>query len=126
MILFQKRIFREDLRNNRSVFYIFGDNDQRTGFGGQAKEMRDEINSIGIRTKKGPYTGDVYYTDDEYQENIAKIDFDLNEIEYLLKLGKIVVFPSDGIGTGLANLQEYAPKTLKYIEDKIRYLAETY
>ena len=36
-IIFQKMIYREDLIRNRSVIYVFGDNDLRIGKGGQAK-----------------------------------------------------------------------------------------
>ncbi len=84
MIIFQKFIYREDLKNNQGVIYLFGDNDMRRGRGGQAKEMRGEPNSIGIRVKKSPGTGDgiggAYYTDREYHTNIAYIDKDLSYV----------------------------------------------
>ena len=38
----QKRIVRAELQANPHVLYLFGDNDQRDGYGGQAAEMRDE------------------------------------------------------------------------------------
>jgi len=115
MIIYQKFIYREDLRNNPDVFYLFGDNDMRVGRGGQAKEMRGEPNAIGIRVKKAPLTGDVYYSDSEFEENVRKINEDLNEVRKHLDYGEIVVIPSDGIGTGLALLKEKAPKTLLYL-----------
>ncbi len=72
MIIFQKFIYREDLKTNQGVMYLFGDNDMRVGKGGQAKEMRGEPNAIGIRVKKAPKTTNAYYTDEEYQSNIEK------------------------------------------------------
>ena len=54
MIIYQKFIYRSDLKANPSVLYLFGDNLQRVGLGGQAKEMRGEPNAVGIATKKAP------------------------------------------------------------------------
>ena len=119
MIIYQKFIYREDLRNNPDVFYLFGDNDMREGRGGQAKEMRGEPNAIGIRVKKAPLIGDVYYTDNEFEENIRKINEDLNEVRKQLDYGKIIIIPSHGIGTGLALLKYKAPKTLLYLVNSL-------
>lgn len=43
-----KYIKRQDLKSNPNTQYLFGDNLKRSGFGGQAKEMRGEPNAIGI------------------------------------------------------------------------------
>lgn len=51
IVLHQKFIFREDLQANPDVYYLFGDNVERRGLGGQAKEMRGEPNAIGVATK---------------------------------------------------------------------------
>lgn len=127
MIIFQKFIHREDLKNNPDCIYLFGDNDMRIGNGGQAKEMRGEKNVKGIRVKKSPGTkSDNYYTDKEYEKNIKKIDDDFAYIECMLQRKYIVIIPSDGIGTGLAKLKEFAPETLLYIQHKILTLWETY
>ena len=91
----------------------------RVGRGGQAKEMRGEPNAIGIRVKKAPLTGDVYYNDKEIDENKRKINEDLNEVREQLDYGKIIVIPSDGIGTGLALLKEKAPETLLYLVNSL-------
>ena len=124
MIIYQKFIYREDLRNNPNIFYLFGDNDIRMGRGGQAKEMRGEPNAIGIRVKKAPLIGDVYYSDSEFKENTRKINEDLNEVRKQLDYGKIIVIPSDGIGTGLALLKYKAPKTLLYLVNSLLNLRE--
>ena len=62
MIIYQDWITRQDLLDNPDRIYLFGDNVQRQGFGGQAKEMRGEPNAIGIITKKKPeHTPDAYF-----------------------------------------------------------------
>lgn len=128
-IIRQKFISRADVQANPEKIYIFGDNDQRKGLGGQAEEMRGEPNAIGIRVKKEPKKEETtsFYTDDEYKENIVKINEDINKIrtEAILK-GKTIIIPEDGIGTGLSALEAHAPKTynflvrvLEYVEDYI-------
>ena len=47
-IIFQDFITRKDVRENRFKIYVFGDNLQKIGYGGQAKAMRGEYNTIGI------------------------------------------------------------------------------
>ena len=126
MIIFQKFIYREDLKTNQGVMYLFGDNDMRVGKGGQAKEMRGEPNAIGIRVKKAPKTTNAYYTDEEYQSNIEKINEDLKSVEERLKSGGNVVVPTDGMGTGLARLEEFAPKTLRYLQNRLLEFMEKY
>jgi hypothetical protein len=102
-----------------TTLFVFGDNDKRTGKGGQAV-IRDEPNTIGIRTKKAPRSYlSAYYTDDEYAENIRKIGEDLDSI---IKMAEDYdnVFFIPGIGRGLAKLHVKAPKTYKWAERKIR------
>jgi hypothetical protein len=99
---------KELLRNHPDEIFLFGDNDQRTGHGGQAV-IRDEINAIGIRVKKYPGTKpEDYYSDDEYESNLLNINADL---ENAIRIGKTIVIPAAGIGTGRAKLKEKAPKT---------------
>lgn len=122
-IMFQTFIERNDLLSNPNVYYVFGDNDERVGLGGQAKEMRGEPNAIGIRTKKSPY---VYYYDYDYEENIKKINEDFERVKLFLQLGKIVVFPRHGVGSGLAKLHLYAPRTLQHINQIMSELEDEY
>jgi len=127
MIIFQYRIYRSDLQLNPHVYYCFGDNDDRVGFGGQAKEIRGESNSIGIRTKKSPgHSTEDFYTDEAFDECARKIDEDFAKVEVHLKGGRVVVFPTEGFGTGLSELKKYAPKLLEYIEETMVRLADEY
>ena len=120
MIIYQKVIKRSDLQANPGLLYVFGDNHFRKGLGGQAKEMRGEPNAFGVRTKKTPW--------DCFEDNIADlnqfksgIDVDLGELKragsyYDNYWPRIVVFPTDGIGTGLAKLP---PNFLEYLNKKL-------
>jgi len=116
----QKRISREDLRNNPDTLYVFGDNDLRKGLGGQAKAMRGEPNAVGVRTKKAPNNNQSsFYTDETFDENIRKIDEDMQR---LFDTDQDIVIPTDGIGTGLSRMGELAPRTLAHIEKRFAEL----
>ena len=122
-LIFQHRIHRLDLVYNTDVLYVFGDNDQREGRGGQAAECRGAHNAVGIRTKKAPLSGPgVYYTDDEFEENCRKIDEDFAILFKAILERKTVVWPIDGIGTGYAQLDRRAPRTLRHIQIKLEAL----
>lgn len=119
-VIFQAWIKRQDLKNNRNVKYLFGDNLQRKGLGGQAKEMRGEINAIGIATKKTPSTDNAaYFNDKELNENMRQIDLDLMPAFEHVRNGGIIICPADGLGTGLSKLPDKAPNTNNYIRQKI-------
>jgi len=123
LILFQEHITQQDVMNNPWITYVFGDNDLRLGRGGQAKATRGLPNVIGIRVKKLPaMTPQAYYTDDEYSENIRKIGKDIEDVEVKLNGGNVVVIPSKGIGTGLAQLKLKAPKTAIYLNNRLQQL----
>lgn len=113
----QKFIFREDLINNPQTLYVFGDNINRVGLGGQAKEMRGEPNAVGIATKVRPGEGPEDFFHDYYTTHWEWVKADLAELERLLKTGQYhsVVLPADGLGTGLARLNETAPKLYDFL-----------
>jgi hypothetical protein len=119
MIIRQHRIYRIDLQMNQHLLFIFGDNEEREGRGGQAKEMRGEDNAVGIRTKRHPNTGKTaYWTDETYDENVEMIREDFQNLidRYLNNEAYCgIVIPADGLGTGYAKLQENAPKTMQYL-----------
>jgi hypothetical protein len=125
-LLKQKWITRADLQANPTWWYCFGDNLQRIGLGGQAKEMRGEPNAFGIPTKASPW---LYLDDNLHFLHIAEeyaVLFDT--IDTLLAQGDTVVFPEDGFGTGLADLATHAPMInellcthLRYIEGRTAY-----
>lgn len=126
-VILQYRIYRSDLELNPDVHYCFGDNEERVGMGGQAKECRGEHNAIGICTKKTPGVDEsAYYTDEEMERNIGQIAKDFAPVLGLLEDGKTVVIPTEGFGTGLAELKERAPRTLAFIETLVETFVRDY
>lgn len=114
-----------DVKANPDKIYIFGDNLEKKGKGGQAV-IRDEENAFGIPTKNKPSTSkDAYFADTILINNIPTDMFDNNTlaienaIQKIKKDGRLVVFPKDGLGTGLAKLKEKAPKTYSYLRKRL-------
>jgi hypothetical protein len=121
------RITREEVRNHPERVYIFGDNMEGRGFGGQAAAMRGEPNAIGVPTKWQPErTPRAYFTDDDWCDGDVRhaIRQAFALIERALADGRDVVIPADGLGTGLAELPKRAPRIHRYIEDRIALLSE--
>lgn len=119
-VLFQRIIVRSDLHANRNALYLFGDNEERRGMGGQAKEMRGEPNALGVRTKRAPGMNErAFWSDDDYDRCVSMIEEDFGRAFRALWAGKVIVLPSDGIGTGYAELPVRAPRVYKAVVDKI-------
>lgn len=122
-IEFMDNITREYVQQNPDKIFVYGDNELREGYGGQAKEMRGEPNTVGIVTKKKPYmTDDSFFNDNEFEENKVKINEGIKEIIQHLKAGKTVVFPINVPGSGLSQLEMRAPKTFSFLMDTYRAL----
>jgi len=108
----------KDLKDNPDKVYIFGDNVQRIGKGGQAI-IRDESNAFGIVTKLEPNNSDsAFMSDDALNDNMEMIDRDITELKDIAEF-RTLVFPKDGIGTGLAQLKQKAPKTYEYLNQRL-------
>lgn len=117
MIIEMKRYTRAFIQAHTDWIFCFGDNEDRKGTGGQAKACRGEPNTIGIRTKRHPNRRpDAYWDDATFPINRMKVTEDFMDVLGALMKDKVVVFPKDGFGTGLANLDKNAPRTLEYIE----------
>lgn len=109
---------RKLIIDNPDKIFIFGENEEQQGKkergAGQAI-IRDLPNTFGFRTKKSIYE---YWSDENYSHNIICIEAD---IERLLKLSKshILVFPKNGLGTGLSKLPLFAPKSFLYLSKRL-------
>lgn len=124
-IIFQDTIVRRDLHMNRDSLYLFGDNEQRKGLGGQAEEMRGEPNAHGIRCKKAPSTEKwAMWTDDDFDRVSLLIKEDFEKPYRWVSNGKTVVIPAAHLGTLRANLPQGAPRIFEFIERKIELLVE--
>lgn len=111
----------KEVKENNNYLFLYGDNDAKFGKKGQAI-IRDLKNTSGIPTKKYPsYKKSSYYCDEEYKENKKKIKQSIELIMDKIKDEKYdaIVFPKNGFGTGLADLENCAPKTFKYLNKKI-------
>ena len=109
--------FTEELvKSNPDCVFIFGDTLLKVGKGGQAI-IRDHFNAYGIPTKKHPsMSQNSFFYDSEYDDNCQII---LSAIDNIPKNFSQIVFPIDGLGTGLAKLNVTAPKTYKFLIDTI-------
>ena len=122
---FMDFITRDYVQANPDKIFVFGDNVEREGLGGQAKEMRGEPNVIGIVTKYSPdTTPESYFKDSDFDKIKKLIDADVNQIIQKIKEGKTIVFPKMGIGTGLAQLDFKAPKTFSYLKNLLSALRD--
>nr|DAX26154.1 MAG TPA: ATP dependent DNA helicase [Caudoviricetes sp.] len=115
----QNRYSVQDVRANPDKIFVFGDNSIRQGTGGQA-QIRHEPNAVGIMTKKFPRnTPDAFLYDSEYAENIKRINEDIKNLKQKAD-DKTIVFPTDGIGTNLADIAHTAPKTMEYLINRLK------
>ncbi len=77
--------------------------------------MRGAANARGIPTKKEPANARTsFFNDKEFEANKKAIDEAFGKIPH----GKTIVIPKAGIGTGLASLEEKAPQTFAYLNEK--------
>jgi hypothetical protein len=118
------RVTNKFIEEHPDYIYIFGDNEQRRGLGGQAKVMRPAPLSIGIRTKRAPSRGDnAYWTDDTFEDNKRMIDEDIGALfELWEERGRPAVVLPYGIGEGMSELPTRAPRTHMYLTNTINSL----
>ena len=108
----------EQCESDVKTLFVFGDNLAGFGDGGQA-QVRPCVNSIGIPTKRLPaMTEDSFFSDqvDELvavTEAIAKV-----KQEYMTGGYTKLVFPADGLGTGLARMDTKSPE----VYNKMNYM----
>lgn len=114
---------RNQLRADPGSLYLFGDNLDRRGLGGQAAEMRGEPNAFGIAVKYHPTTNnDAYFSDRQLERNKTAITTDINHaLRYYKKLQfKNLIIPQ--IGAGRAMLPQKAPETYDWLLTELKRL----
>ncbi len=121
MIQRMKYITREYVKANPDKLFLFGDNLEDRGFGGQAAAMRGEPNAVGIPTKKKPSMDeDAFFTDNEFELNKSTIEAALSPVFIAVSDNNItLVIPADGLGTGRAELDRRAPQTFAYLQRRL-------
>lgn len=119
----QAWVSRDDVKQHRDRIYVFGDNMERVGMGGQAGSMRGEPNTVGVPTKWRPsMADDAFFSDDDLERVIPAISREFKKLQEHIASGRTVVIPSGGLGTGFSELQKRAPRVLEYIEGWIEAL----
>ncbi len=117
-VQYVKRYTRDFAQRNPDKLFVFGDNLAQQGTGGQARELRGEPNALGIPTKRLPsYSSEAFLKDTDFVNVKPFID---RAIQKIADFKGIVIFPSDGVGTGLAKLPETAPKIYRYICEELQ------
>jgi hypothetical protein len=105
-------------KDNPQNCYVFGENEEQQGTfdrgSGQAI-IRGQDNTYGFCTKKSIYK---YWTDTEYSDNIIAIETDIKRLVNIAK-NYVIVFPYNGLGTGLSKLPYMAPKTFLYLSRRL-------
>jgi hypothetical protein len=117
---FQERIIRAEIRKRPDRLYVFGDNLERKVYGGQARECRGEPNAIGIPTKRAPsMRKSAFFSDADYELWAETTKAAWNMLRDTVLDGKTAVFPKAGLGTGLAQLAERAPRIKTAIDGAV-------
>lgn len=72
---YRRFITRQNLRAAPDTLFVFGDNLERRGLGGQAAEMRDEPSAVGVPTKHQPSRrAEAYFSDADFAAVKPSID----------------------------------------------------
>lgn len=88
----QTWITRDDLRSNRDVLYVYGDNVEGEGRRGLAREMRGEPNAHAISISWGPFDP---FTPLTAADAKTRIDQDIQAL--LAREASYVIWPMTGI-----------------------------
>jgi hypothetical protein len=124
-LLRPKIIVRRGVQQHRSVIFVFGDNMERRGMGGQAGAMRGEWHTVGVPTKWSPaMTPDAFFADKDLDNpNVRRALLEaFDKIGAYILAGSDVTIPADGLGTGLARLPVVAPRIHRFIENRVAAL----
>jgi hypothetical protein len=110
--------------------FVFGDNTQRFGMGGQAV-IRNEPNALGVATKRKPAMTEAAFFKEGVEADIDNVLADLAKVWAQLKDGGTVVIPvtTDGkvsLGLDRAQLRERAPSVYKTIEMHVEEMVANY
>lgn len=116
---------RATIRACEQQLFVFGDNLERKGLGGQAKEHRGEPNAIGLPTKRTPGLHPSAFFKDSHLPHLKYINqAAIFMLTHWLKSGLTVNWPTNGIGTGLAALADHAPAIRRYYDQLLAELKE--
>ena len=115
--------------------FVFGDNLARTGTGGQAC-IRHCNNVLGIATKREPTRYPTAYFYDDSASSLTMADREIigREVIVMQSIFEMakeeipnikLVFPVDGLGSGLSKMPELAPNLQKHLYRTINRVLES-
>jgi hypothetical protein len=97
------------------------------GFGGQAREMRGEVNTVEVPTKWFPARQERdYFCDADWDKPVVKnaIASAFDRLEEALRAGRDVALPAAGLGTERAELEQRSPRIWSVVQARIKRLEE--
>ena len=109
-IVLQLRVHEKDVDMNPNVWYLYAVHE---------KQIISAKNILTIRVKKSLTT---HWSDLNFKENSEKILEDINKIITLLSGRGTVVLPLESLTKEIAEMEEYCPKTKKFLEKQIERL----
>lgn len=120
----RKKFTRAMVEKETDKVFIFGDNfeDAKTGYVPKTTQaqIRGLDNAIGISTKHNRGTKeDSYLSDADLAMFVKHVD---EQIQKAIDSGKTIVIPSDGIGTGKADLYRKSRRAFLYVNGRLNQL----
>jgi len=113
MIIYQKRVYPEDLEYNPHVYYMFSDSDKKGGHW----QFRNYSNFVGVRVRKDEHAfDDSYWSDTTYEDNVSKIEEDFKKVQDILKQNIPVIHSEQTFTLNISEYRSRSPKTCMYIE----------
>ena len=112
----------EQCEANEDTLYVFGDNSIQVGMVGQAV-IRNCVNSFGIPTKKFPSMSEnSFYNDGENDKMSIMLALTILSNRVVKGRYSKLVFPYDGLGTGLSQMPTRSPILYKYLNDELELM----
>lgn len=111
-VIRQTWITRDDLRANRDIIYVFGDNVAREGVRGLARQMRNEPNAHAISVSWAPHEP---FSLISSEAAIAKIGDDLSALQN--RQARLLVWPLPGI---IPEFQTMPEELRLYLRQEVR------
>lgn len=120
-------ITKDFMKSRPDWIFLFGDNEKGTGNGGQAHQMRNADNALGIPTKRYPALWpDAYWSDLDYNRARKILANKIKIIVDHIEAGKSIAIPVAGLGTGLSDMKRKCPKICNMLVSIIDALKAKY
>lgn len=119
-IIVEKEYYtRKLVEENPQNLYIFGENEAQQGsirIGGGQAVIRGLENTFGFCTKESIMD---FWSDMNYANNINKIEEDIKSLKAKSAFYENIVFPANGLGTGLSQCPKKCPRTFLYLSRRL-------